>query len=118
MIKKSKLISAVLVGAALLASPVHADTMGTPKISAMSVHSGLENPVWVAIQSRWERTDIYTLCRARQPGVLGQQGWKEEGENERKQPRTQKALPRLFWRQLEEWSLDKFLSHSDAAEIG
>ena len=44
MIKKSKLISAALVGAALLASPVHADTMGTPKISAMSVHSGLENP--------------------------------------------------------------------------
>ena len=44
MIKKSKLISAVLVGAALLASPVHADTMGTPTISAMSIHSGLENP--------------------------------------------------------------------------
>ena len=44
MIKKSKLISAALVGAALLASPVHADTMGTPTISAMSIHSGLENP--------------------------------------------------------------------------
>ena len=39
MIKKSKLISAALVGAALLASPVHADTMGTPTISAMSIHS-------------------------------------------------------------------------------
>ena len=42
--KKSRLLSAALLGVALLATPVHADTMGTPNISAMVVHSGLENP--------------------------------------------------------------------------
>ena len=42
---KSKLLSAAAVAtAALLASPSHADTMGTPKISAMSILNGLENP--------------------------------------------------------------------------
>ena len=45
MIKKSKLLSAAIVSAAaLFAAPVNADTMGTPKISAMSIMSGLENP--------------------------------------------------------------------------
>ena len=45
MINKSKLLSAAIVSvAAFVASPSFADTMGTPKISAMSVHNGLENP--------------------------------------------------------------------------
>ena len=45
MIKKSKLLSAAIVSAAaLFAAPVNADTMGTPKISAMSIMNGLENP--------------------------------------------------------------------------
>ena len=45
MLKKSKLLSAAVVAtAAFMASPSHADTMGTPKISAMSILNGLENP--------------------------------------------------------------------------
>ena len=45
MLKKSKLLSAAIFSAAaLLASNGQADTMGTPKISAMSIVNGLENP--------------------------------------------------------------------------
>jgi glucose/arabinose dehydrogenase len=52
MIKKSKLLSAAIVSAAaLLASPGHADTMGTPKISAMSILNGLESPWDMAFTS-------------------------------------------------------------------
>jgi glucose/arabinose dehydrogenase len=45
MFKKLKLLSAAVIAAtAMFASAAHADTMGTPKISAMSILSGLENP--------------------------------------------------------------------------
>ena len=45
MLKKSKLLSAAIFSAAtLLAANGQADTMGTPKISAMSIVNGLENP--------------------------------------------------------------------------
>ena len=45
MLKKSKLLSAAVFSAAtLLAANGQADTMGTPKISAMSIVNGLENP--------------------------------------------------------------------------
>ena len=45
MFKKSKLLSAAIFSAAsLLAFNGQADTMGTPKISAMSILNGLENP--------------------------------------------------------------------------
>ena len=45
MINKSKLLSAAVVAtAAFIASPSYADTMGTPKIKATSIMSGLENP--------------------------------------------------------------------------
>ena len=43
MIKKSKLLSAV-VATALYCCTQHADTMNTPDISAMSIMNGLENP--------------------------------------------------------------------------
>ena len=43
MINKSKLLSAAVVATAA-ASPSYADTMGTPKIKATSIMSGLENP--------------------------------------------------------------------------
>ena len=51
MLKKSKLLSAAVVAtAAFMASPSHADTMGTPKISAMSILNGLENPwIWPSL---------------------------------------------------------------------
>ena len=46
MLKKSKLLSAAIFSAAaLLASNGQADTMGTPKISAMSIVNGLEKSV-------------------------------------------------------------------------
>ena len=49
---KSKLLSAVIVStAALFASSANADTMGTPKISAMSIMNGLENPWDMAFTS-------------------------------------------------------------------
>lgn len=45
MFKTSKFLSAVAVSAAaLFASSSNADTMNTPSISAMSIHSGLESP--------------------------------------------------------------------------
>ena len=52
MLNKSKLLSAAIVSVAAFATaPVHADTMGTPNISAMSVMNGLENPWDMAFTS-------------------------------------------------------------------
>jgi glucose/arabinose dehydrogenase len=50
---KSKLLSAVIISAAaLFSSAAQADTMGTPKISAMSILNGLENPWDMAFTSK------------------------------------------------------------------
>jgi len=59
MLKKSKLLSAAIFSAAtLLAANGQADTMGTPKISAMSIVNGLENPWDMAFT---KNGDIYFI---------------------------------------------------------
>jgi glucose/arabinose dehydrogenase len=52
MFKTTKLLSAAAISAmALFATSSQADTMGTPKISAMSILNGLENPWDMAFTS-------------------------------------------------------------------
>ena len=59
MFKKTKLLSAAIFSAAsLLAFNGQADTMGTPKISAMSILNGLENP-WDMFEMFFNK-DIWT----------------------------------------------------------